>query len=159
MKKTSAISALDVIRGAKTGENVLIIGGGIVGSETALLLGKQGKKVTITTRQSEIGQGLSTEMKRAYFSLLANLPITTITKVRLEEVTADGAVVGTFYGEKTALKADTIVIAGGFKPHLKLWDELSQVPQLEVYAIGDCVEPRSAYDAIHEGFHTAFELI
>jgi len=159
MKKTSAISALDVIRGAKTGNNVLIVGGGIVGSETALLLGKQGKKVTITTRQSEIGQGLSVEMKRAYFSLIADLPITAITEVRLEEITKDGAVVGTFYGERTAIKADTIVIAGGFKPNLTLWDELSQVPELEVFAIGDCVEPRSAYDAIHEGFHTAFELI
>ena len=52
-----------------------------------------------------------------------------------------------------------MVIAAGFKPNLELWDELSQIAELEVYAIGDCVEPRSSYDAVHEGFHTAFALI
>jgi len=159
INKPSVVAALDVLRGAKTGNNVIVVGGGIVGSEAALLLGKQGKKVVITTRGDNIAQGMSTEMKRAFFNILAELPVEVRTGLRLEEVSNDGIVVSDSFAAKSTIKGDTVAIAAGFKPNLKLWDELSQTPELEVYAIGDCVEPRTGYEAIHEGFHTAFALI
>ena len=107
----------------------------------------------------EIAQGLPTEMKRAFFKILAELPVEVCTGLRLEEVTDDGIVVSNNLAVKSTIRGDTVVIAIGFKPNLKLWDEFSQIPELEVYAVGDCVKPRTSYDAIHEGFHTAFALI
>jgi pyruvate/2-oxoglutarate dehydrogenase complex dihydrolipoamide dehydrogenase (E3) component len=138
---------------------VIVIGGGIVGSEATLLLAQQGKKVTITTRQSDIANGLTTEMRRAFFKMIGELSVEKYTGVRLEEVKDDGVVVGTFLSLRNVIKGDTVVIARSFEPNLTFWEELSHIPELEVYAIGDCVEPRTAYDAIHEGFHTALALI
>ena len=159
INKPCVVAALDVIRGAKTGNNVVVVGGGLVGCETALLLAKQGKKVTITTRGDDIARGMTEEMRRAFFKIIAELPVEICTGVRLDEVTDKGVVVSDRFAAKSTIKGDTIAIAAGFKPNLKLWEELSQIPELEVYAIGDCVEPRTGYDAIHEGFHTAFALM
>ena len=159
INKPSVVAALDILRGAKTGNNVVVVGGGLVGCEAALLLAKQGKKVTITTRGDSIARGMSEEMQRAFFNIIAELPVEVCTGLRLEAVTDNGIVVSSRSTAKSTIKGDTVAIAAGFKSNLKLWDELSQIPELESYAIGDCVEPRTGYDAIHEGFHTAFALI
>jgi len=98
-------------------------------------------------------------MKRAFKRLIADMDVTIVTEVRLEEVREEGVVVSNWLGEETPIKGDSVAVAAGFIPNLSLWNELSQVPELEVYAIGDCVAPRMAYDAIHEGFHTAFEQL
>jgi len=48
------------------------------------------------------------------------------------------------------LPAETIVLATGSKPENGLFNQLRlSVPQ--VYAVGDCVEPRNAFFAIREG--------
>ena len=153
------MGCMDIFRGARTGDSVVVVGGGLVGCEVALMLGKQNKNVTITTRQTSAAQGLSTEMKRAFDRLIADMDVTIITGVCLNEITDDGVLLSNWKGGEVFLEADTVAVACGFLPNLSLWEELSRVPQLEVYAIGDCVEPRMAYDAIHEGFSVAFELL
>ena len=50
--------------------------------------------------------------------------------------------------------ADTIVLAVGLMPQRELVEAVqNKVP--EVYAIGDCVEPRKVINAIWEGFRTS----
>ena len=46
--------------------------------------------------------------------------------------------------------AETVIIAMGPRSDPALADELAGGP--DVYAIGDCVEPREAMDAVWEGF-------
>jgi len=47
------------------------------------------------------------------------------------------------------LPADTVVMAVGAKPENKLLKELQGITA-ELYAIGDCVQPRDAREAINE---------
>jgi len=159
IERPSVINALEIFRGAKTGESIVIVGGGLVGCEAALILGKEKKKVTITSRQTEVARGLPAEMKRGFRRLIADMDVAMVTEVRLEKITEEGVIVSNWNGEETAIKGDSVAVAAGFTSNLDLWNELSQVPELEVYAIGDCVAPRMAYDAIHEGFHVAFEQL
>jgi len=50
------------------------------------------------------------------------------------------------------LPADTVVLAVGFSPKRELFEKLRVIfPELEIHAIGDCVEPRDAMEAIREG--------
>jgi NADH dehydrogenase FAD-containing subunit len=77
----------------------------------------------------------------------------------LGEVTDRGVVMFDKEGAIVEIQGETIILASGLKPDRKLFDELAQINNLEVYAIGDCAHPRMIYDAIHEGFEVAFELI
>lgn len=158
IKKKNVVSGLDVLHGAKTGKNVIVVGGGLVGSEIALMLAKQGKKVTIVEALDRIAEGLSNEMKRAFADMLKELPIEVKCNRILAEVT-DRGIIALCGLNKEEIKGDTVVIAIGFKSDRKLFDELCKLPDLEVYAIGDCVKVQTSYDAIRDGFDTAFSLI
>ena len=79
--------------------------------------------------------------------------------MHLAEITDNGITVHDRRGEKSMIKGDTVVLATGFTPNRRLFDALAQLPDLEVYAVGDCVEPRMIFDAIHEGHWTAHGLI
>ena len=155
LRKSNVVSALDVLHGAKTGNNVIIVGGGMVGSELSMFLAKQGKKVILVEALDKIAQGLTEEMKRAFFSIVSTLPIEIKCGQMLSEVTDDG-IVAICNLKKEKIKGDTVVIAIGFKPNRKLWDELSKIPELEVYAVGDCVQVHTTYEAIHDGFNAGF---
>ena len=52
--------------------------------------------------------------------------------------------------ELVFLKADSVVMAVGGVSNDALWQELKR-EGIEAYAIGDCMEPRDAMEAIREG--------
>lgn len=52
------------------------------------------------------------------------------------------------------MKCDSVVLALGFKAESALHDSLEE-EVAELYAVGDCVKPRSIIDAIWEAFHTS----
>ncbi len=157
--KSSVLQALDVLRGAKTGETVVVVGGGMIGRDVGLFLAEQGKKVTITTRGDSLLRGMNISERFGYIERFSKQNIKVQTGLHLGEVTDQGVVMIDKEGAKVEIQGETIVLASGLKPDRKLFDELAQTTNLEVYAIGDCAEPRMIYDAIHEGFEVAFELI
>lgn len=131
-----------------------------MGCEVALFLAKQGKEVTIVEAldMMSLAAGMSNTLKGAFFEILMQLSFQLKCEHVLTEVVDDGIV--TLRGlKKEKIAGDTVVIAIGFTPDRNLWDNLCKIPELEVYAIGDCVKVGTSYDAIHEGFHTAFSLI
>jgi len=157
--KSSVITAIEVMGGAKTGKNVIMVGGGLAGCDVALFLAERGKKVTIVEMEDEIARGWSDSPRLAFFERLSKQDVEVRTGVHLEEVTDSGITVHDKQAVKSEIKGDTVVIATGFKPNLRLFDELAQLPKLEVYAIGDCAEPRMIFDAIHEGHWMAYGLM
>ena len=59
VKKEHVMTANDLLLGKKeTGESVVIIGGGIIGCETALFLAQEGKKVTIIEILEDIARDM-----------------------------------------------------------------------------------------------------
>jgi pyruvate/2-oxoglutarate dehydrogenase complex dihydrolipoamide dehydrogenase (E3) component len=157
--KSSVVGVLDVLGGTQTGKSVIVVGGGMIASDVILFLAEQGKKVTITTRGDAIGLELGM-MIFAFMKRLLKQDVDIRTGVHLVEVTDSGIVIADRSGEKSEIKGDSVVIAAGLTPNRKLFDELAQVPELdEVYAIGDCVEPRTIFDVIREAYAVAFNLI
>jgi len=55
------------------------------------------------------------------------------------------------------ISADTVVLAVGLKPEDKLLEQLRRISS-EIYAIGDCVDPRTALEAINEGAEVARKI-
>ena len=148
----NVVQAVDVIQGkAKVGNEVVVVGGRFVGMETALHLAKQGKKVSLVTER-ELGQNdrfMERNIKLMLRDLLIEHGVYIYTHSPVQYITERGVVIATSR-ELTLLKADTVVLAVGAKSESKLVEEIKGVVP-EVYAIGDCVEPRDAMEAIGEG--------
>jgi len=156
--KEHVATATDILLGKKkAGEKVVIIGGGLVGCETALWLALQGKKVTIVEILNDIiraGIPVPYMNRIMLLELLRYHRVDVITNTCLLEVIDNGiiAISKSFY--KTTLPADTVVIAVGFKPDQELYQSLKgKIPEL--YLIGDSRKPQNIMYAIWDAYEVA----
>lgn len=151
-KKKKVVSSWDVLSGkAKVGKTVVVVGGGLIGCDTAEYLVEQGKQVTITTRQEKIGYNMEFVNRNALMLRFAEENVRIETQVSCKEVTNEGIVAADKWGKEISIKAETVILAVRIKSVNSLKKELSwKVPEL--YVIGDAKEPRKIVDAIAEGF-------
>lgn len=151
----NVVSVLDVLLGKKeTGSTVVVVGGGLIGCETAAYLAGKGKKVTVTTRREQLAtEDMNPNSMMGLMELIERSKVNVMLNARLLEVNRDGPIVETG-GSRKELKADTVVLAQGFKPQPALRDALEgKVPEL--FAVGDCVQPRNILHAIWEAYHAS----
>ena len=158
LHKAHVVQAGDVLENkAEVGNRVVIIGGELVGCETAEFLAERGKKVLVMRRGPEMATGVGPSLRPFLLDRLSEKGVTLLTGVRYNEVTSGGIVVTTKDGEKKIFKADTIVLAAGAVPDQKLYEDIKgKVP--EVHCIGDCVEPRTIRDAIGDGYRIGLQI-
>jgi NADPH-dependent 2,4-dienoyl-CoA reductase/sulfur reductase-like enzyme len=152
-------SASQVLHGkAKLGQKIAVIGGGIVGTEVGLFLAEQGKEVVFVEMLDTFMNNITFDEKLVYEERFKNLNVSIHTGKRLESVSDQGITVVDRYGARTVITADTVVLAAGFRPNRDLIDSLRKDPKLQVFEVGDCLQPRKIFDAIHEG-HLAAKLL
>lgn len=158
LNKANVVQARDILESeVEVGNNVVVIGGELVGCETAEFLAEKGKKVTVTRRGPEMASKMAPAVRTFLLDRLSASGVTLLTRVRYNKVTPQGLVLTTDDGETKTIKADSIVLAAGAIPNRKLLEELKgEVP--EIHLVGDCVEPRTIRDAIVDGFHIALKI-
>jgi NADPH-dependent 2,4-dienoyl-CoA reductase/sulfur reductase-like enzyme len=146
------VQAVDVFRGkSDVGERTVIIGGRLVGMETADYLAEKGKKVSIITfrRLGENGRALEENIYRTLRDKLIRRGIQIFPYTAPVEIRPDG-VFANDNGRIQWLPADTVVLAVGYEPVNTLHEELKGVVA-EIYTAGDCNAPRDALDSTREG--------
>ncbi len=152
IEKPHVFFAQDVLMGkVPVGERVIVIGGELVGCETAEFLANMGKKVTVTRRGSEMAIKMMPAARRLLLNRLAMKGVALLTEVKYEEVRDECLLITTKEGEKHIIEADTIVVAAGARANIELFKALKD-KGYETYLAGDCKEPRGILDAIYEGF-------
>ena len=158
IKSTKVVTAIDVLLGkADVGKEVVVVGGGFVGCETALYLAQMGKAVTIVELLPEIALDTGIIERIALFKLFGENNVRWFTNTKVDEITEEGVVAGDKEGQKRTLKADSVVLAVGMYSEHELYRKLeSKVP--EIYEIGDTRQPRRIVNAIHEGFIIAQDI-
>jgi 2,4-dienoyl-CoA reductase (NADPH2) len=133
------------------GKRVVIIGGGIQGCELAEFLVKRGRKVTIVDSTDVLGEGMIRHLKYQLFWWFRKKGVVMMPMVEPLAVTEKGLTVLTRQGYKQTIEADTVVPAIPMKPNRELFKSLhGKVP--EIYAVGDCSNPRLIADAIADGW-------
>ncbi len=144
---------------AKVGDNVVIIGFGMVGCETADFLSEQGKKVTLIGARgnSEVAGDLEFFSRLCLLESLSKKAVRIIGSRVVKEITDQGIVIFDSQGSEEVHTADTVVIAKGSKPIDKLVSQIANLVN-EYYVIGDAKKPRKIIDAIWEGFRCCYEL-
>ena len=148
----NVVMAEDVLLGkVSVGRRIIVIGGGMVGCETADFLGDKGNELIIVEMLEELASGMSNLKKRLLLDRLNEKRVTLLVSTRVLEVTESGVVVTTHDGERKTLEADTVVLATETKAKSELfWALEGQFSEL--YLVGDGVEPRRIAEAMDEGF-------
>ncbi|MGA8848534.1 MAG: FAD-dependent oxidoreductase [Dehalococcoidia bacterium] len=158
--KSNVVTAQDVLSGkgkAKAGQNVVIIGGGMVGCETGHYLAEKGKTVTIIEILKRMANDMFPMARRRLMDGLRSKKVTLLTSATCEEIRKDSVRVTTAEGKKETIPADTVIIAVGYKANERLRKALEgKVP--EIYCIGDSSEPRRILEAADEGYQTGLAL-
>ncbi|MFC1860828.1 FAD-dependent oxidoreductase [Chloroflexota bacterium] len=159
INKPFVTGALDVLNGkAPPGQRVAIIGGGMVGTEVGLYLAEQGKEITFIEMQDKFMTGVMRYEQIVYEERLDKLNVTILTGARLEGVIDNGVIIVDKYGKRDEVPADSVVLAVGFTSQTDLVEQLEKENGLDVYVVGDCVNPRKIFEAIHEGHIAARKI-
>ena len=164
----NVVTAEDVLLGkAKVGNKVFIIGGDLVGCETAEFLADQGKQVTIARRSQFMANKMNPDMRMILVDRLRNKGVRMLTGVQYQQATDTGMRVHMHGGITSmaeiaadAMKnfpADTFVLAAGSTPNNELKEAIEKTG-VKVKCVGDCVEPRTILEAIKEGWLAASEI-
>ncbi len=148
-------TAAEILLGKReAGGRAVVIGGGLVGCETALYLAEKGKQVTIVEMTAKVASDMFVSHRLHILKCLYKAGAKILTETRVLEIMEKGVRIGDKQDEKSLLETDTVVLATGMKPTTGFWEILrGKIP--EIYFIGDCVEPRKVMMAIWEGFRTA----
>ncbi len=152
------VQANDVLNGKViAGQKVLIVGGGMVGLETAEYLLTQNRQATIVEMLDKAGEGLSPSIQYFIFRALKEGGVEILLHTKVEKFTKDGAVCSSVTGEVKLLRFDMVILAVGSKAYNPLENALKgKVPSLHI--IGDAVKPRRIVDAVEEAARLAIGL-
>jgi 2,4-dienoyl-CoA reductase (NADPH2) len=139
------------------GKNVVIIGGGIHGLQTAVFLVKRGRRVTVVETAEKMGKMVIENHKVRLFGWLEDKGVRMFSGVKYEEITDKGLTIITKDGERKTLAADTIL------PALPMVADTEIIKSLkgsapEIYQIGDCGDPALIIDAIGDGSRIGREI-
>ena len=152
----NVVSSWDVLEGkADAKGHCVVIGGGLVGTETAEYLLEGGCTVTIVEMLEKIAGGESSTILPTIMADFAKHNVTQLVNTKVQAI--EGNVVKALKGEEEiAIECDTVVMAVGSK---KNTIDLSGVTVPVVYA-GDCSGERTAgiMEAIRGGYHAANNL-
>lgn len=149
----AVFSAWDILANKiEVPDKVVVVGGGMVGCETAEYLASKGKNVTILEMKSEIANDVEPYTRSFLLERLSKYGVRTLTDAKLEKIIESG-VIYLKNSVRNTSEADAIVLALGTVSNRDLVSEIKgKVPNS--YIIGDCLEPSDLLHAIHTGFHT-----
>lgn len=180
------VQAWDVLSGkAEVGQNVVIIGGGAVGVETALELAEQGtlsgdalkfllvhgaadleelqalatrgtRKVVLLEMLDKLGANFGKTTRWVMLDDLKRYGVDALTGAKALQVSS-GSVTVEHAGREMTFPADTVVLAAGTKSCNPFKEELEK-KGVVCHVIGDAQRPAMVFDAVHQGYAVANRL-
>jgi NADPH-dependent 2,4-dienoyl-CoA reductase/sulfur reductase-like enzyme len=138
------------------GDRVVIIGGGLVGTELAIQLADLGKHPVVVEMREDYAVDSNPQHKNAIHwqkeSKIDFRLSTTVTGITPEGVeTVDDS------GKTEVIPADNVVVAVGYRSDKDQVEGLRFVAP-EFHWIGDCYRPGKVTDAVRTGYYTAMDI-
>ncbi len=145
-------SAIDVLsQTATVGKRVLIIGGGMIGVETAEFLTIKGYEVTVVEILDELAGDMFPITRLLTLKNLQKLNVRLLTGIRLKRFDGTKAY-HEVEGEESLLgEFDSIVMAVGMESRVEMKEQMER-EDMQVHVIGDAVKPANIFDAVRSGY-------
>ena len=153
---TLAVDALKEGGVRPTGQ-VVVVGGGLIGVETAVLFSRQpDTQVTILEMLPQIMNGCSDCDKIVYGGWIQENGVQVFTSSKVVSIGEEGV---TFEqrSRRGTVPADHVFLATGMKPNQALYEELL-AQGVMVYNVGDSQAPGKIYDAVHSGYKAGLKV-
>ncbi|MDY0163447.1 FAD-dependent oxidoreductase [Desulfobotulus sp.] len=174
------VQAWDVLEDrAHTGKDVVIIGGGAVGVETAIFLGEKGtlsgeelkflfvnraddveklyelatkgtKNVTLIEMTQSVGKDIGKSTRWTMLQEMQRIGIRTDVTTKALEITKEGVKVEGKDGLEL-IPADSVVLAAGSRPVSALKADIEAL-NISCTVVGDAAKIGLAFDAVHQGY-------
>ncbi len=141
----------------KAGQNVAVLGGGLVGCEIGLHLAKEGHKVTVVEMADKVAGDANVHLRNGLLRELEIEKVAQLTGCTGTKITDEGLWYKGKDGKETLLPADTVVCAVGQRPLRPVVESLLDAAS-EVVPIGDCVRAANIREAVFRGYHAGLDV-
>lgn len=159
IENPAIIHGSDLLDGKRAaGKKVLVVGGGMVGCETAAFLGEQQHDVTVIEYRDTVGADVIHEHRVFLMEDFKNYAIKEITGAKVCKFFDDGVEYESPDGSRHEVRGfDSVVLSMGFKNYNPFAEQLEELGQ-EVYVVGDATRARRALDATKEAYAAAMQI-
>jgi len=153
----NVVTASDVLSGmASVGEKVVIVGGGMIGVETAEFLVDNGKDVTVIEMLKSIAADIGPTSRWGLLSRVRK-KIRILTSMQVTQIKPDSVTAVDADKQEEEIPADTVVVATGMLGRDDLAEFLLQ-SGIEHYLVGSCRNPGQIATAIADGFDVGCKI-
>jgi 2,4-dienoyl-CoA reductase-like NADH-dependent reductase (Old Yellow Enzyme family)/thioredoxin reductase len=140
----------------KVGDDVVVIGGGLAGCETAIHLAEDGKQVHIVEMRSDLAIDANIRHRPILLTEIEK-SVTVHTNYKALKVTNEGVICADETGKEVLVPGKSIVCAVGQRALRSEVDNLIDCAPY-VAQIGDCVRPSTITTAVYQGYHAALDI-
>jgi len=158
IEQDHVVLANDVLLGkVRVGKDVVVIGGGMVGVETADFLSAYGKNLTVVEMLAAVAAEAEANSKYFLMQRIRKQNVKLLTEARVQEIGEKDVRVLLKSGEEVLLPADNVVLAAGLRSYSPLVAELEGCAA-RVSVIGDASKVKNGLYNIQEGFEAGLNI-
>ena len=159
IENPAIIHGSDLLEGKRAaGKKVLVVGGGMVGCETAAFLGEQEHDVTVIEFRDTVGADVLHEHRVYLMKDFEDYGIQQITGAKVCRFFEDGVEYETADGTHHETRGyDSVILSMGYRNYNPLEEKIKELVP-DTYVIGDAIKARRALDATKEAYEVASKL-
>lgn len=153
------VEATALLRGqVRADGNLAVIGGGLVGGETAHYLATHGNQVTIVEMAPEILKEEPGDVKKFVLESYEENKVQVLVNAQVQSINEDGTITVNQEGQARQIGPfDKVVMAVGMKPRKSLEEEFKEYVG-EIVSVGDALKPGNALSAIESGYMAGYKI-
>ena len=139
----------------KLGRRIAVIGGGLVGCETAVHLADKGHTVTVIEMQDDVAKDCGHFHRIALLEELKKVALRT--GHRCTRITSEGVYAVSPEGKEVLVEADTVIVAAGMRARQDAVEKLRGLVT-DYVVLGDALRARNILAAVRNAYDAAMNL-